>query len=287
MDIIPAHAELISPSEFEKAVTELDTLETMPTAAQRILSITADGEAAVDDVYDLVSADPSLAAGAMRIASSAAYGGRSAATLRDALVRLGISEIRKFVLAQSLMGKGATTNAFHRTFWEYSLKCAAISEALVHTLGIRGIDDPFLCGLLHDFGILVLSRLRGKDYRTLVGTPGEVEQIDRERDRYGFAHTDLGSMVAASWNLFDSLEHVMQFHHAPREAAALGLDPIVVRTVEIVAIAHEYAVRGEDSDRIDGLSSELSLDGKKLARGYERGIQRFERLYAGMLNDNT
>ena len=287
MDILSAQSGPISLSEFEQAVRELDTLETMPAAAQRILSITSNPESGIDDVYDLVATDPTLAAGAMRIASSAAFGGRPATKLSDALVRMGMTEIRRFVLAQSLMGSSSNTGPFHSAFWEYSLRCAAVSEALVKTLRIDGVEDPFLCGLLHDFGMLVLSRLRGKPYRDFVGTPDALDQQERERDKYGFAHTDLGAMVAASWNLFEALEHVMQFHHTPFLVEELALDMGTIQTVYVVALARECTIGQTESDVTLALCQKLKASPTQMEKACDRGLERYERMYAGMLNIPT
>ena len=98
MEVISAKEGPVTLTEFEQTVADLDELETMPAVAQRLLSMTSSPDCEVAEVYEVISTDPALSARMLKIAGSAAFGSRAPATLKDAVVRLGLDEIRKVVV---------------------------------------------------------------------------------------------------------------------------------------------------------------------------------------------
>ena len=43
-----------------------------------------------------------------------------------------------------------------KDFWKHSLLCGIISKKISSHIGIKNSDEIFMCGLLHDFGKLIL-----------------------------------------------------------------------------------------------------------------------------------
>ena len=128
-------------------------------------------------------------------------------------------------------------NPLTRELWSYSLAVAFTCERMAASARLSGGADPFLCGLLHDLGTLVLDRLFGPRYARLGIVPGDERQVALEQEQFGFDHADLGAMAVARWNLFPELELVVQLHHDPLAAERLAL-PVATRVaVELVALA--------------------------------------------------
>ena len=282
MEVIDARPDPITLSEFEEAARKVDELETIPAVTQQLLAETAKPNCNADEVFRLVSSDPTISARIMRAASSSVFGARAPNNLRMALVRLGTAETRRLVVIASLMATNGKSR-FLRSLWEYSLKCAAVTEAIGLECAHQ-IEDPFLCGLLHDFGCMILARLRGKKYSSWMAAPGtDDQQEEKETEKFGYAHTDVGAMLAASWNLFEALEHVMQLHHTPLVAQDLGLEPHVQSAVYAVSLARMAVIEHKEEELRDELCDRLGIDAKIAERAKTRGLIRYAEMYSKLL----
>jgi len=234
MEILPATGAHSEFSKFERAVERMEGLETLPAIAQRLLSLTSDPNVSFADIEQLVSADAALTARVLHMAASPFYGGKAAKNVQAALVRLGLREVRNLALAASVSARH--TDAFHRNLWRYCLSCAVLAETLAQRLGRTRFQEPFVCGLLHELGTLVMANLEGPGYQALVETIGGNGQTEREQRLYGFTHCDLGALAAERWRLFDGLSQAIQFHHEPLTAEALEFPAPVLATIQLVAL---------------------------------------------------
>ncbi|RMH40745.1 MAG: HDOD domain-containing protein [Deltaproteobacteria bacterium] len=284
MQVIPASDTEFTLSELETAVAELDQLETLPSVAERVLSITADPDCDLADVVDAIAPDPGLTARLMKVANSA-YFPRPVDNLRGAIVRLGLRDVRALTVTAALVG--GPTSPFIHALWDRSLRCAALAASLARA-GRIAVREPFLCGLLHDFGSLVLARLRADAYTDVVGEPDSDEQVERERAAFGYDHCDVGALVAAKWNLPPDLPYVMQFHHAPADIDALELPSPIVDAVRLVALARsigraDFDFGAADRDLADG----FGLDAEALAGATEAAWDVYAAYTRELLGDTA
>jgi len=274
-------------TDFESAIEKLDSIETMPAVAQQLLQLTTDPDFNMGQLHDLVQTDQVIAAKILRVASSPFYGSRPATNLRAALIRIGMRDLRKLVMASAMMG--TKTNAFTETLWSYSLKVGAIAEAIAQLVRTKDLDDPFLCGLMHDFGTVLMNQVIGKSYRTLLEKPCQENQRDLEFDSYGFDHCDLGVMVAQQWKLFEALEHVMQHHHDPLIVEELGLAESSQVAVFLVALARQVAMGlpEETTELVTQLCERLALSEEELEQCEAKGLERYDDMYSSLLPKST
>jgi HD-like signal output (HDOD) protein len=84
---------------------------------------------------------------------------------------------------------------------------------------MRGRDEAFSCGLLHDIGKLIFLRADAPFYLGLMeraAVEGSLTAIEREV--LGFDHAALGAAAAWSWNLPTPVCEMIRNHHHPAEA---------------------------------------------------------------------
>jgi len=255
-------------SKFERAVDRMEGLETIPAVAQRLIALTSDPDAAFEEIEKLVSSDVALTARVLRLAASPLYGGQAPRGLQAAVVRIGLHEVRNLALSASLLAK--PPDDFHRDLWQHSLANAVLADTLAARLGRRRFREPFVSGLLHDLGTLVMTKLEGALYHRLIGSIGGADQAEREQRVLGFTHCDIGALAAQRWRLFDGLEQVIQFHHDPVAAESLDFPEPVLGSVRLVALtcaALEAAGDGDDGKpaRVAGLLERLETTEELLA----------------------
>ncbi len=284
MQIIAAEKNLVrSLTDFEIAVENLDVIETMPHAATQLLELTEDPNFRMSDLVDLLSSEPAIVVRVLRVASSPLYGSRPASSLRSALIRIGSRDLRKVVMTCGLVS--LQLSPFCRELWATSLKVASISEVIAQYVRTKDLDDAFLCGLLHDYGAVLMNQVFGDPYRTLLQRPDLENQCQLEFANFGFDHCDLGAMLAQKWCLFEPLEHVMQHHHEPLIVDDFELGCASQRAVFLVALARQYVLGASESTPllIDQLCDRLELSAEDFEICGTNGMRRFDESYSCLM----
>ncbi len=147
----------------------------MPATAEKIIKLRIDPEASIADLAKVVETDPSLAAQVVSWASSPYYGARGGITsVHDAVVRvLGFDLVINLALGLALGKTLHMPNDGPRgitPYWQQSVYCAALVEALVKRMNCEtrpSIGLAYLCGLLHNFGYLILGFLFPPHFSTI------------------------------------------------------------------------------------------------------------------------
>ncbi len=112
----------------------------------------------VDKVVEEISYDKSLAAQCLRLANSALFRQRGdVATVREAVFALGLWRIRDLAFSCSLplLFVNAGSRIRKEDLWRHALGTAMISSQLGQELRVGKPEEVYLCGLLHDIGLLV------------------------------------------------------------------------------------------------------------------------------------
>ena len=109
-----------------------------------------------------------------------------------------------------------------KEIWFHLLATAMTASDLSNMARLRGAEEAFTCGILHDFGKLVFLRA---DYRCYAAVMERAEVEDSkvsliEREVYGFDHAELGGAAAEAWNLPSPICDLIRFHHDPSNMAA-------------------------------------------------------------------
>lgn len=129
-------------SEIMKRLRE-NTLEipVLPHTAIEVSRLLADPRSSLADFVKAIESDPALSVGLLRIANSAFYGfSGQTNSLRDAVFRIGLSQLRTIVILSHLQGKVLQTGLFEREVsWlsDLSLAMARLGQLLAPELGLE------------------------------------------------------------------------------------------------------------------------------------------------------
>jgi HD-like signal output (HDOD) protein len=98
----------------------------------------------------------------------------------------------------------------------------------------------------------------------------------------GFDHSDLGRMLAQSWNLPPSLEEVLAYHHVPWKARRYPVETGVVHIADSIVHGMQLGNSGEQYfpsldekvwELVDLPASVLSSTSDKLRQEFEDVVQ--------------
>lgn len=248
------------PQEKERKVPDkliilkqIKNVPSLPSVVIKIRQYLNDPDVSFDALAKVIEHDPGLTANILQLANSAYFGwSRKIKTVKDAITRLGTNRIFQMVLCMSVAPlvrkpiKGYDMDS--DALWEHSFATAICAEKMVQTLKVRGREEAFTAGLLHDMGKVVLGTFVEVDdqpIKTIVENEG-VPFNEAERRVLGLDHAEVAAELLSSWNLPGEVVAAARWHHDP--AAAEGEHQQIV---DLVHLADALAMRAGWGGGID------------------------------------
>jgi putative nucleotidyltransferase with HDIG domain len=209
---------------IEQRLEDIEGLPAMPEMAQRILQVSKDEHADANDLAKVIEVDPSLAAQIISYATSAFYAFRGEITT----VREAIARVLGFELVANIAIGIAIGRSFNISpdgplglnhFWRHAIYCAALAERLAKMVSKEKAIRPglaYLCGLLHDFGHLLLGHVFPPGFTKLnqfVLANPEVSVVKLESMLLGISHEEIGAQLLHKWKMPEETVFVARRHH--------------------------------------------------------------------------
>ncbi len=190
----------------------------------RLAELSQDKYPDPDEVVAIVRTDPAFAGAVLRLANSAEaaprhgvsnvyravvqVGGRAAV---GAALRVGFEGM----LPVRLPGYGTPRSSFA----EHSVRVGSLTASAVRLAFLDLIGDPFVAGLLHDCGKLVLGPAVAKRREAIErSVAAGLSWEEAEQEHVRIDHAAAGATVITKWKLPPLLRVAAQFHHAPEKA---------------------------------------------------------------------
>ena len=173
--------------------------------ALRLQQVLARQDYSIEDVHQLINADPGLASQVLRSSNSAFYAGLSkVGTVREAIIRLGAKEVANLAMLTTQQdlyrSDDASHNALMQTLWKHSFCCAVGCKWLAQKGGFASLaQEAFLAGLLHDIGKIFILKV--------------MEEVSRDASLQGNAgpavlnevltslHVEQGHQIMVKWHM--------------------------------------------------------------------------------------
>lgn len=171
----------------------------------------------IEDVIQLINEDQALASQVLKVGNSSFYTGLSkVATIKDAVIRLGVQEIANLVMMASQIElyrscDAILDNALQR-LWDHALSCATGAKWLACKAGYPSLaTEAFMGGLLHDIGKLAIITALD-DILRAGGTKANVTEV-LINEILDTMHEDVGHRLLSSWSLPDIYCIIAVNHH--------------------------------------------------------------------------
>ena len=227
-------------------------LPTLPTIAMKILETVRNDAASISEIGEIISADPPLSAEVLRVINSPYFGLRRKVTsVTHAVSMLGASTVKNLALSFSVV-KNFQSNGKskfdHNRFWKASILSAVSAKVLSEYTEIRGSDDIFFLGLLHDIGRLAMVHELTDQYCLVTEKVGKESCpiAVAEELVFGFNHMNVGKYLAEKWELPEEFYIPIGVHHMPESIASESIE-VKKRTV-ILYLADLFVELFETAD---------------------------------------
>lgn len=257
-------------------------LPPLPGSTMRILNLIRDINSSTRQMAAAVELDPSLSARLLRMANSPIYSRqKNVSSIYQAIDVVGTKSLYDIVMmgmTSDAFAKEIRSSVIGRTIWEHSLAVALLSRELSQTLGMRGTDEVFICGLLHDIGKIMLLRADVETYSKILDCQTEAEMLDWERETFGYDHAEIGSLVAQGWRLPDDVCQSILNHHIASHTVQPLFITHLINIANLVANYNGYGLRlGEESELLNSESTLLlHLNLEILHRSWENIQENLE-----------
>jgi putative nucleotidyltransferase with HDIG domain len=247
---------VVIPSNPKISIDELvdRKLSPAPGSLLRLVKLLSDYSTPRALLINEINRDPILVARILRLANSAMYGFEREIILIDmALTAIGSQTIHDIVvveLAARTVGSNANRTKSFRNLWEHSIAVAVMTKKISQTMEMRGLDESFICGLLHDFGKFVLLNHDPMRYEQILTNEREFDMLQAEEERYGFNHTEVGSLLARRWGLPDEICYSILNHHNSTQAENPRFIEHIIEIADIMANVNGYGNRVEEQSKL-------------------------------------
>lgn len=211
---------------FSALLTGISSLPTLPEVLWELEAAFHNPLMGLSEVADIIGEDASLTATVLKVSNSAHYRGRNEfVSIRDAVVRLGLSETRrltKTALFVNAFAPGAKTLDY-ADFWRHSFLVGVAAKYVqdqVPRVSPLLSEEAYLSGLLHDVGKLVLDQHFETEFQQIRQVAADRACPDAEAERIviDVDHGDVGAELLELWGLPDSVINAVRWHHATDQA---------------------------------------------------------------------
>ena len=258
------------------------TAKTLPYITIQLTKLISNENSTMKDFENMIKMDPTLVLRILRSANSPYYGLRQKVnSISRAIVIIGINNLRNMIVTEGLKEifkdkKGK--NAFSRNrLW---LHCAAVSicsQMIAERIfGFNG-EDAFLCGILHDIGMIVEDQTAPDLFYEACNSYDENSKLitDHEKEIIGTDHCEIGYLLAKEWQLPIEVQEGIQHHHKT-------LDHVAPSSLTGVIQQAEYIVSQLDYTAIPGMKAVLSLP---LAKHIRNNVKEYKALVRDLPNE--
>jgi HD-like signal output (HDOD) protein len=253
-------------AELGLRVRQLSDLPPLSPVAQRLLAMLTDDRVATGALAQTIELDPGLTARIVGLARSAFFGyAGTVYTVRDAIVRvLGLETVKSLALSLALSGqlRAGTTRGFDlANYWGEALLTASCARALAPRVGVPGApsaDSAYLCGLLHNLGLLAMVCVFPGEMEQALALAAASEAPDlraQEQEVLGVDHHQVGGWLADRWHLPPEVVVVMEHHHERAYAGPYWTHARLVGVCARLAAARFSGCAHDPAGEAQGLQS--------------------------------
>ena len=256
-------------------VEEKGDLPPLPEILTNLERKVNDPDCDVLEISAIIETEPVLSGRLIRLSNSVLFGGgrEKAEDLNDAVMRLGVKMVLDMAYSLKLPGlfKPKGFNQLH--FWTHSLGVAYLTRSLAYMVKVpqEEIEFAYLCGLMHDTGILVFDHLIPDKYSEFLKTikSSDLTLAENEAGTFDITHAELGArFIEKWWPVSPGLVDAIRIHHdAPGESGNVKHIAHLLATANLLANQNEFSnsIVPEDTAPLEyGVLDKLDIDSEEL-----------------------
>ncbi len=202
-----------------KCIDKFTDIHPLPHIVGTVTRLINDPESTMKDLEEVIKMDPILVSRLLRLVNSPYYGlVQSVDSIGRAVAFLGMKNLHNLVVTDALknifIGAEVTPVFSKKKLWMHCAAVAILSKMIAERIfGING-DDAFLCGILHDFGLLVEEQLYQKNFHEICFSSSSTGTLlDLEQQAFATDHCQICYIMTLDWKMPVGIQQAIRDHH--------------------------------------------------------------------------
>jgi len=235
-----------SQADLEKLIDRTSEIKQLPLVARKIMQVIEDPRSTAGDLENVIKSDQALTIKILKIANSSFYGLlRKVNTLQRAILVVGFKAIKDIAVSTAILNMYRSSDPYSIKLWEQAIGTGIASRLVSLEFENTDTEEAFIGGLLNGIGKVLFIRTYPNEMKTIrkaMEKDPSLDELDLERDAFGFCHTHAGGQLARNWNLSPTLEAVIRYHHNLPEVLWTEIVTKVKLNIAVVALARKICV---------------------------------------------
>ena len=171
------------------------------------------------DFEEVIKMDPILVSRLLRLVNSPYYGlVQTVDSIGRAVAFLGMKNLHNLVVTDALRkffaGPGLESIFSKKKLWIHSAAVSICNKMVAERIfGING-DNAFLCGILHDFGLLVEEQVQQEDFHKICTSVKSTSSLlEMEQRTFDTDHCEICYLMTLGWNMPVAIQNAIRDHH--------------------------------------------------------------------------
>lgn len=226
-------------------VDRLSSLPPFPRAATKLLRLLDDDLVTIDQLAEVISADPTLVLRVLHVANSPFYmSPRPIDSIKNAVLVLGMKTIKGLTTAisihQGFSSIKPTTSSFdNMAFWKHSY-ATAIGVGKVVPAELAPLREKlYLVGLIHDIGKLIQAFYWPDSWTAAlkIMRSKQVSFAEAEMQVFATSHHDIAATVCRNWQFPDYMVDLLVSLAVLEGKTSTAFEP----SIKALHLSHEIA----------------------------------------------
>jgi len=259
----------------ETLIEKFKKIRTLPHIITRLVQLVNDEDATLQDFEEVIRLDPALVARLLTLVNSSYFGlTRKVDSISRAVALLGMKNLHNIAVTDAvqnmLRSLSGTIEFSPQRLWLHSAASGICCKMIAERIFTLNGDDAYLCGILHDIGLIVAMEADQETFLRLIEqlTPDCPSSVALEQQLFQTDHCEIGYILAKEWRMSDSIAEAIRDHHQVDDSDIAPHSPtgILQMSEYIIQQLHYPAIK-------DGLASSLA---PSLAAHIQKNVEEYK-----------
>ncbi|MDY0391509.1 HDOD domain-containing protein [Desulfobulbus oligotrophicus] len=208
-------------SSAQLLIEKSKTVRTLPHIATKLVQLMNDEESTLQDFEQVIRLDPTLVARLLTLVNSSFYSlSRKVDSISRAVALMGMKNLHNFVISDAIWkifrGHSEMNGFSPERLWLHSAATGTCCKMIAERIFSINGDDAYLCGILHDIGLIVILDAEPVAFLQLI------EQLEPdfpplitvlEQQLLQTDHCEIGYTLAKNWQMSTPIAEAIRDHH--------------------------------------------------------------------------
>lgn len=204
----------------ENLIEKFKKIKTLPHIVTRLVQLVNDEDSTLQDFEEVIRLDPALVARLLTLVNSSYFGlTRKVDSISRAVALLGMKNLHNIAVTDALQSmlrsSSGTTEFSPQRLWLHSAASGICCKMIAERIFTINGDDGYLCGILHDIGLIVEMEADQEKFLQLIDqlVPDGPPILEIEERLFKTDHGQIGYLLAKEWRIPDAIAEAIRDHH--------------------------------------------------------------------------